>query len=62
MPNRKPFAFSFLVGVIAIINVVRNPRFATIHTVDVVQLVAAGMCFGLALMALLGKLKPRSKA
>jgi len=62
MPNRKPFAITLLGGVIALLNVVRNPRFGEIHAVDVLQLVAAGMCFGIALMALLGRLKPRSKA
>ena len=62
MPNRKPFAITFLAGVIALLNVVRNPRFETIHTVDVLQLIGCGMCFGIALMALFGRLKPRSKA
>jgi len=44
MQNRKPFAITFLVGVIALVNVVRNPRFGTIHTVDVLQLIVSGMC------------------
>ena len=40
-------------GLIAFINVSRNPRFALIHTVDVVQLIACGMCFGVALARLI---------
>ena len=61
MQNRKLFAVLFLVGAIGLGNVVRNPRFETIHTVDALQLIASGMCFGIALMALAGRLKPRSK-
>jgi hypothetical protein len=36
-------------GVIALMNVARNPRFDAIHTVDVLGLMAAGACFGMAL-------------
>jgi len=32
--------------------VMRRPRFATYHTVDVLELVAAGVMFGLALRAI----------
>jgi hypothetical protein len=40
-------------GLIAFISVSRNPRFALIHTVDVVQLIACGMCFAVALARLI---------
>ena len=34
---------------IAFMNVARNPRFEAFHTVDVVSLMASGMCIGVAL-------------
>lgn len=40
-------------------NAARSPRFDTLHTVDVLQLLAAGMCFGVALAALIHRLKRR---
>jgi hypothetical protein len=62
MANRKPFLLGLAFGLIALGNVIRSPRFETFAAVDVVQLIASGICFGIALMALLGRLKPRSKA
>jgi hypothetical protein len=41
-----------LIGSIGFFNLTRNPRFQAIHTVDVVQLLGTGMCFGVALVAL----------
>ena len=38
-----------LVGLIGLYNVASKPRFETFHSVDVVQLIATGMCFGAAL-------------
>jgi hypothetical protein len=40
-------------GLAALSNTASNPRFATFHTIDVVRLIAGGMCFGAALTALL---------
>jgi hypothetical protein len=40
-----------LLGVISLVVVMRRPRFASIHTVDVLELVSAGVMFGLALRA-----------
>ena len=55
MANRRPtwrdVLFPLLVGLFALFTVVRRPRFATFHTVDVLELVAAGVMFGLALRA-----------
>jgi hypothetical protein len=49
-----PGAFvPLIVGLIGLFNVVRQPRFEAIHTVDVVQMVASGMCFGVALVAVI---------
>jgi hypothetical protein len=41
-----------LIGGIGFFNLTRNPRFQAIHTVDVVQLLGSGMCFGVALVGL----------
>ncbi len=53
--NRKPtwrdIVFPLVVGVFSLTVVIRRPRFASIHTVDVLELVAAGIMFGLALRA-----------
>jgi hypothetical protein len=57
MSNRRrliPGAFvPLFIGLIGFFNVARHPRFETIHTVDVLQLVASGMCFGVALVAII---------
>ena len=61
MRNRNMVFIPFLVDLIGFMGLTRNPRFDAFHTVDVLQLLASGMCFGVALMAALGRLKPRSK-
>ena len=53
-------AVLLIVGLIGLLQASRNPRFAAFHTVDVLQLIGTGMCFGVALVALLGRLKPRN--
>ena len=40
-------------GLAAFTNVASSPRFAIFQTIDVVRLIASGMCFGAALAALL---------
>jgi hypothetical protein len=56
MPNRRPtwrdIAFPLIVGLFSLATVMRRPRFASIHTVDVLELIAAGIMLGLALRAL----------
>jgi len=56
MANRNPtwrdVIFPVLVGLFSLAMVMRRPRFATYHTVDVLELVAAGVMFGLALRAI----------
>ncbi|HEY7353084.1 MAG TPA: hypothetical protein VH596_10010 [Terriglobales bacterium] len=47
----------FLIGLIGMYNVAHHPRFAAIHSVDVVQLVASGMCFGVALFLIITLLR-----
>ena len=61
MPLRKPpLALVFICGLVAFGNVCRNPRFASIHTVDVVSLLAAGMCFGVVLVSLIMRLRAKA--
>ena len=50
-------AFPLIIGFIGLTQLMQRPRFASYHTVDVVQLLASGMCFGVALAALLVMLR-----
>lgn len=43
--------FVGLMGLAALSNAASRPRFTAFRTVDVVQLIASGMCFGAALVA-----------
>jgi hypothetical protein len=56
MQNRRPtwrdIVFPFVLGIISLTIVMRRPRFANIQSVDVLELIAAGIMFGLALRAL----------
>ena len=47
-----PLFIAFM-GLAAFTNVASSPRFATFRAVDVVRLMASGMCFGAAIAALL---------
>ena len=40
-----------IIGLIGLSTLMQRPRFALIHTVDVLQLLVSGMCFGVALAA-----------
>ena len=56
MSSRRPLASILvlvIVGLIGVFSLTERPRFQGYHTVDVVQLVASGMCFGVALARLL---------
>ncbi len=48
-----------VIGSIALSNEMRLPRFANLHVVDVLLLIASGMCFGLGLSALLRLIRNR---
>ena len=55
MSNRRklvPFWVPLLFGLMGLVNIIGNPRLATLHGSDVVQLIAVGMCFGVALATL----------
>jgi len=65
MPNRKStftaIVVPLIVGVIGLMNLMRQPRFESFHNVDVLQLLASGLCFGIALAALFALLRgPRT--
>jgi len=50
-----------LAGLVGLMNLMQKPRFMNFPNVDVLQLLASGMCFGLALSALLTWLRaPRT--
>ncbi len=63
MMKRKPLVSAIFVplfvGAIGFFHLVSQPRFATIRTVDVVQLTGSGMCFGVALCALFAFLRSK---
>jgi hypothetical protein len=53
-------ALLFLGGT-ALLRILANPRVAELHGSDVVTLTGCGACFGVGLVALLGRLKLRSE-
>ena len=44
-------------GLIALMNMARGPRLEAFHTVDVLGLMASGVCFGVALALILRVLR-----
>ena len=53
MKRTQPFIL-VVFGAIALMNVARSPRFEAFHTVDVLGVMASGVCFGVALALFLG--------
>ena len=53
-----PLFIAFM-GLAALSNAASKPRFATFRAVDVVQLIASGMCFGAAIVALVAFFRGR---
>ncbi|MBZ5554614.1 MAG: hypothetical protein LAO21_18000 [Acidobacteriia bacterium] len=51
------FLMPLLIGLIGLFNLMQRPRFASFHTVDVLQLIASGMCFGVALAGVFALLR-----
>jgi hypothetical protein len=54
--RRRRFAMVLIpviVGLSGLLTLINRPRFQTYHTVDVLQLLATGMCFGIAFVWLL---------
>ena len=57
-----PFWVPLLFGLMGVSRIFGNPRLAAIRTVDLVQLIAIGMCFGVALTTLVTFLRrPRDR-
>lgn len=57
MPFRRRLpsvAVLIVVGLIGVFSLTTRPRFQMFHTVDVLQLVVSGMCFGVALARAIG--------
>jgi hypothetical protein len=61
MQISKPLASAVLapvlVGSIGLIHLAQQPRFALIRTVDVVQLLGSGVCYGVAMVATIAILR-----
>ena len=51
--------FVALLGVMALFASLSKPRVEALHGTDIMGLIGAGMCFGVAVVALLGWLKVR---
>jgi hypothetical protein len=55
MPNRRPtwrdIVVPLVLGIASLAIVMRRPRFATIENVDALEIIAAGIMFGLAVRA-----------
>ena len=57
-----PFWFPLLFGLMGVARIVGNPRLSAIRAADIVQLMAIGMCFGVALTTLVTFLRrPRDR-
>ncbi len=50
--RKSHLGFLLVLGLVGFGNVSRTPRFASFHTVDVLQLLVSGMCFGVVLTGL----------
>jgi hypothetical protein len=51
------FAMPLMIGLVGLTNLMHQPRFESFRNVDVLQLLASGMCFGVALSALFALLR-----
>ncbi len=49
-----------LLGVMVLLNNLGKPRIESLHGSDVLGLVASGVCFGVAFVGLIGRLRVRS--
>lgn len=50
-----------LFGLLVLLSNLGKPRIAALHGSDIVGLVACGMCFGVGLVGMLGRLKVRNE-
>jgi len=49
-----PIVFLLLFGLFSLLNSLSNPRVVGLHGADILRLVAAGLCFGVALGIMVG--------
>lgn len=63
--RRRNLLFPLSIGVTGfavLLNAVSKPGVAALRAVDVLQLIASGMCFGVALAKLIGALRNRGSS
>ncbi len=60
-PRPRAAIVLIVIGLSGLMLLTRNARFEAFHTVDVLQLLASGMCFGVALAILLAALRHRMR-
>jgi len=65
-PRRKTavamIVISIVVGITSLTTVISRPRFSGYAAVDVIELVASGMCFGVALVAIVRSVRGMGSA
>jgi hypothetical protein len=59
--SRLTGLFVALFGVMALLSSLSKPRVEALHGSDILGLVASGICFGVAFVGLIGRLKVRSE-
>ena len=55
-----PFWMPLLFGLLGVSRLIDNPRLAGVRAVDIVQLIASGMCLGVALTTLVTLLRAKN--
>jgi len=50
-----------MLGLLVLFTNLSKPRMATLHGFDIVGLIACGVCFGVAFVGLIGRLKVRNE-
>jgi hypothetical protein len=59
--SRLTGLFLALFGLMVLFSNLSKPRIAALHGSDILGLIACGMCFGVAFVGLIGRLKVRSE-
>ncbi|HWG38536.1 MAG TPA: hypothetical protein VN690_12540 [Terriglobales bacterium] len=62
MNYRSSVMVPLIIGIIGLTPFIRSARFQQFHAVDVLQLLASGMCFGVALMSFFVIRRTRAKS
>jgi hypothetical protein len=63
MQRRSRFTglFLALLGVMVLLSNLSKPRIAALHGADILSLIACGVCFGIAFVGLIGRLRVRDE-